>query len=64
MGPACWGEGMMCPICENEMGALISTPNGVMCSRCWNSSPCKGCNRAKCEYCPEIDLNDYRTVKV
>lgn len=25
---------MICPVCNQESGALLSTPDGIMCSRC------------------------------
>lgn len=57
----------ICPICWLEMGALINTPNGVMCQRCAHIgrvSPCRSCNRAKCEYCPHINLEEMRNKGV
>ena len=29
-----------------------------------NANECKKCRRAKCEYCPNIDLNEFRGVSV
>lgn len=29
-----------------------------------NAKECKKCRRAKCEYCPNIDLNEFRGVSL